>query len=134
MNTIAIGIAAFVLIVLLAAFVYTNYFGSQKTSVPAGSEAPYRPLPPKGISVVSGNVIWHYDNSTASIIITGFSQNDIIGVTEGQEISMGMSQPAWMRYESNTSVLYQLRQNQPYEVTQTGNASIVNKTLTSPLT
>ena len=35
----------------------------------------YQPPPPKGIAIISGNIIWSYNNSTATIIIFNATSN-----------------------------------------------------------
>ncbi len=121
MIAVVAGIIVMAIILLLALFIYAHYFSAPHPGINSVSENLYRPPPPKGISIVAGNVVWHYDNMTRSVVITSFSQNNIIMVTAGQELGISPYHSAGILYLSSNSVSLLNT-----SVKNTGKATIVN--------
>ena len=121
MIAIAAGIVVIAIILLLALFIYTYYFSAPNPGMNSVSKNMYRPPPPKGISIIAGNVVWYYDNITRSVVITSFSQNNIIMVTAGQELGISPYHSAGILYMSSNSVSLLNT-----SVENTGKATLVN--------
>ena len=93
----------------------------------------YQPLPPKGISVISGNVTWYYDNATNTIIVFSAMANATsdcpthsgteectIGVIKGQKIKFNQSL-TFVLVENGVIRLG----NETLEMNMTGNISLL---------
>jgi hypothetical protein len=130
-TTNVIAIAAIVIAVVALFLVFGHVIGQSKSTV-AGGKTLFQPRPPTGISVVSGNIIWYYDNSTSTVVVLNATPNCTIGVTKGQSIKFSMQQPYGVLYKGEAangaaSIPY----NGLYKVPLTGNLSIV-RLITNP--
>ena len=143
-NIIALGVVIFVVVVVITIFSLLPH-AVQKKYGPL-----YQPPPPKGISVINGNIIWTYDNSTNTIILlaagTDNSTNSylaypyscprvegvpfcVIGVTAGQKLifkyPITISAVSGLNVSYNESLGFW---NHTVTVLQTTNLTILNFT------
>jgi hypothetical protein len=90
----------------------------------------YQPAPPKGISVISGNLIWYYDNeSNTNVLLNVTNYSSIISVVKGQKIAFtGITGPGRGNATINSS--HDLNNSflvNTFIVTNTGDLSIVSE-------
>jgi hypothetical protein len=80
------GIIGLVIIIAITVIIF-NYQSRAANSTTTIMQL-YQPNPPKGISIISGNVVWYYNNITGTTVILNItSQRATIGVTRGQKIN-----------------------------------------------